>query len=507
MADLLVGLDVGTTAAKALLFDRQGRVLASASRGYGLITSQPGWVEQDAEEIWRAVVETLWSLSRACGPQDRIAALSQSSQGGTTIPVDGQCRPLHPAFSWMDQRANEEAAAVEARWGAEFIRTTTGWALFGGLPLQHIAWFRHRCPAEFAATRRFLFVNDFIGSRLTGQICMNPSDASITQLMSLATGDWDPRLLETAGIHRDRLSPIRPSGTAIGTLTPEAADATGLPRETLVVNGAHDQYCAAVGTGVTRPGRMLLSCGTAWVPLVVPPSLELGLASGMAVSRHAVEDQWGAIRSLGGVGSSMEWLVDNTCGTPSSEGGRTSTGAEREQIYAALSEAAARIPPGTDGLLFLPLAGGHYAGFGPTCGGFVNLSLGHSRGHLARAVMEGAVFELRWAVEEMRATGVEVDELTMVGGAAKSSLWPQIVTDVLGVPVTLPAVKDAAARGAAILAGAGIGIYPDAEAGFAAWCGDEACLRPQPSHRFALDQAYARYRTLAQTLAVRPEAV
>lgn len=501
MADLLIGLDVGTTATKALLLDSAGRVLASAGRGYGLHTPQPGWVEQDPEAIWCAVVDVLRSLGQAARPQDRVVALCQSSQGGTTIPVDGGRRPLHPAFSWMDQRGAAEAAAVEARWGAEFIRTTTGWALSAGLPLQHIAWFRRHCPAEFAATQHFLFVNDYIGCRLTGQLRMNPADASITQLMNLATGDWDERLLETAGIRRDQLAPIRPSGTAVGTLTAEAAAATGLPHSALVVNGAHDQYCAAVGAGVTRPGRMLLSCGTAWVLLAVPESLALGLASGMAISRHAVEGRWGAIRSLGGVGSSLEWLVDHTYGMPSADETGPAAGAARDSVYAALNRAAAGAPPGADGLLFLPLAGGHAANYRPARGGFVNLSLGHSRGHLARAVMEGAAFELRWAVEEMRAAGVAVAALTMVGGAAKSPVWPQIVTDVLAVAVTAPAERDAAARGAAILAGVGAGLLPDPEAGFAAWRGDEHTLTPRPERRSAIDEAYSRYRELVRRLA------
>ena len=284
----------------------------------------------------------------------------------------------------------------------------------------------------------------------------------------------------------------------IGTLTEEAAEATGLPRDTLMVNGAHDQYCAAVGTGVTRPGRVLVSCGTAWVLLAVPQTLALGLGSGMAISRHAVEGRWGAIRSLGGVGSSLEWLVDNTYGMPAA--GVASATVERATVYASLSDAAGQIPPGSDGLLFLPLAGGHATTFGPARGGFLNLSLNHSRGHLARAVMEGTAFELRWAVEETRAAGVEVAALTMVGGAAKSALWPQIVSDILDVPVTVPSVRDAAARGAAILAGAGAGLLQDAEAGFAAWRGGEMSLEPAPAHRPALDQAFARYQALVQTL-------
>jgi sugar (pentulose or hexulose) kinase len=498
MTDILIGLDVGTTATKAVAFDLAGIARAEASSGYGLLTPGHGWVEQDPEALWRAVVEVLRAVAGQLGPDDRVVALAQSSQGGTTIPVDAAGAPLGNAISWMDTRAAAQADAVRAQVDAEFIRTTTGWPLQAALPLQHIGWLRDNCPQLHTGARHYLFVNDFIGRRLTGRLCMNPSDASITQLMNLATGDWDERLLEMAGIRRAQLAPIRPSGAAIGALTLEAAEATGLPADALVVNGAHDQYCVAVGTGVTQPGRMLLSCGTAWVLLAVPENLALGLASGMAISRHAIEGRWGAIRSLGGVGTSLEWLVNNTYGLPSASGTGANTGPERERLYIDLNEAAGRCPPGADGLLFLPLAGGHATGFGPARGGFMNLSLNHGRGHLARAIMEGTAFELRWAVEEMRAANVKVAELTMVGGAAKSSLWPEIVADVLGLPVTVPAMKDAAARGAAILAGVGAGPLHDAETALAAWKGEETCLQPEPRRQHLLDAAYARYQALAR---------
>jgi xylulokinase len=262
----------------------------------------------------------------------------------------------------MDGRAQEEANRVRAEWGEELIRTVTGWPLLSGLPLQHIAWFKQNCPAEFATTRHFLFVNDFISLRLTGRLCMNPSDASITQLLNLATSDWDERLLDTAGIERGQLSPIRASGDVVGHLSEAASQVTGLSPDTLVINGAHDQYCAAIGTGVTRPGRTLLSCGTAWVMLAVPESLEVGLRSSMAISCHAILGRWGAIRSLGVVGTSLEWLLDHVWGGQDA-------GEKRAELYAVINQGVARTAPGAGGLLFFPLAGGHASGYGPARGG------------------------------------------------------------------------------------------------------------------------------------------
>jgi len=493
MRELLLGLDVGTTATKALLFDREGGVVASASYAYGLMTPHEGWVEQDAEELWRGVVETSRAVVAQAGDGGRVVALGLSSQAGTTIPVDADGVPVYNAFSWMDKRAEVQARHVRETWGAEWVYRTTGWHLHSGLPLQHIAWLRQDRADDFAAVCYFLFVNDFVVHRLTGRLCMNPSDAGITQLMDIAAGDWDARLLELAGISCDRLSPMRPSGYAVGTLTPQASEATGLPRDVLVVNGAHDQYCAAVGAGVTRPGRVLLSCGTAWVVLAVPESREVGLDSGMSVSRHAVEGRWGAMRSLGGVGTSFEWLLDNVWGGKEA-------GEGRGQLYEVANEGVARSAPGAGGLIFFPLAGGHASAIGTGRGGFLGLSLSHSRDDMARAVMEGTTFELRWAIEEMRAAQVEVAELRMVGGAAESSVWPQIVADVTGVPVVLPAVKQAAGRGAAILAGVGAGLFADPEAGFAAFGGDEVRLEPNAESLGLYDKQFGVYQRLFQTL-------
>ncbi|MGC8782257.1 MAG: xylulokinase, partial [Anaerolineae bacterium] len=204
---LLLGLDVGTTAVKAFLFDLQGRVRAGTSHAYRLLMPQSGWVEQDAEELWRGAAAALRAIVQQLAPGDEVVALAQSSQGGTTIPVDAAGEPLCHAISWMDGRAQAEQAELARAGLAEMIYRRTGWPLMAGLPLQHIRWLCRERPALFAAARRFLFVNDFIGRRLTGELCMNPSDASITQLFDIEAGRWDEALLELAGIRADQLSP------------------------------------------------------------------------------------------------------------------------------------------------------------------------------------------------------------------------------------------------------------------------------------------------------------
>jgi xylulokinase len=493
--ELLVGLDVGTTAAKALLFDLQGNLIASASHAYGLLIPQEGWVEQSPVDLWQGVVETCRSLVAQVPSGSRIVALAQASQGGTTIPVDAEGRPTYNAISWMDRRTRAQAERAQKKLDGDrashpapgdFVYATTGWPLQNCLPLQHIAWLQENCPHEFAATRWFRFVNDFIMHQLTGRACMNPSDAGMTQLFDITRGDWSGRLLGVAGIRPDQLSSIWPSGAAVGRLTAAASQATGLPQEVLVVNGAHDQYCAAVGAGVIQPGSVLLSCGTAWVILAVPSNLETALRTGMGVGRHAVTDQLGVICSLGGVGASLEWFLNQIWREPC------------ENAYASVNASAARVPVGANGLLFHPLAGG-YTGE-PGQGGFVGLSLSHTRDEMARAVMEGITYELRRALEGIQAAGIPVTELRMVGGAAESPLWPHLVADITGIPVSVSPLKQAASVGAAILAGMGAGLFSDVTRALVAFQRPETRLEADGEYRQAYDRAFALYRETCDAL-------
>ena len=208
MRELLLGLDVGTTATKAILFDLDGQLVASASYSYGLITPEPDWVEQDPNEFWLGVVTTCRQLVSALKSGDRILALCQSSQAGTTIPVNADGEHLYNAFSWLDARGKDHESLVRQELGDDYIRTTTGWALRDVFSLQHIGWLRLNRPDIFASVRYFMFVNDFIGFHLTGERCMNPSDAGVTQVFNIAENDWDQKILNLLAVRKEQLSPV-----------------------------------------------------------------------------------------------------------------------------------------------------------------------------------------------------------------------------------------------------------------------------------------------------------
>jgi xylulokinase len=259
----------------------------------------------------------------------------------------------------------------------------------------------------------------------------------------------------------------------------------------VVVNGGHDQGCTALGMGVTAPGRVLLACGTSWVVTGVAetPAVDT-IPAGMDLNYHPAPERWTVSQSLGGLGASLEWWLQESW-----QGLKSQPPVTRAEMYAALDEALAGTSPGSDGLFFLPLAGGHTEPAGIQRGGFVGLRLGHRRSDMARAILEGAAYELRWALDNIRQAGIRVEWLWMVGGAARSPVWPGIVADVTGVSLSLTEYDHWPALGAALLAGVGAGVFESLEVGQARFqqsirhlIPDETC-RQLYTERFEIYQA------------------
>ena len=496
-----------------------------AERAYRLHTPQPGWVEQDPEDVWQAVLHVLRTVSAAGGwplggaegrppmaaptaGTGRPLALALAAQSGSLLPARKNGTPVSPIITWLDGRTE----SLVGRWQAEGleprVRTISGWHLYPGLCLPTIAWLRQHQPGTFAAAEHYFSVNDFLVHRLTGRFCTNPSNGGGMQLVDIAAGDWSPELCALAGIEPAQLSPIRPSGAVVGRITPEVSRLTGLPPETVVVNGGHDQGCTALGLGVTTPGKVLLGCGTAWVVTGVtgtpdlaalPPSLDLNF--------HPALERWTISQSLGGLGASLEWLLQR-CWLATEPGSRAARAAALATLDAELDQTR----PGGNGLFFLPLTGGHSAPAGEQRGGFWGLRLDHSRADMARAVMEGTAYELRWALEPIRQAGMPIERMWMIGGAAQSPLWPAIVADVTGVPLSLPQACPACpersqgkhgrrvahwpAVGAAILAGVGSGAFEtlaDAQARFQR---PARQIEPDQERMAIYDECFVAYQQL-----------
>ncbi|HGE69905.1 TPA: hypothetical protein ENX78_03660 [Candidatus Poribacteria bacterium] len=485
--DLLLGLDVGTTATKSLLIDIKGNIIASSSYNYSLITPQKDFVEQNPEDLWQGVIATTRNVLDHTNSGDKILAISFSTQGGTLIPVDGKFNPVYNAISWMDHRAYKQANEMRETLGDEKVYKKTGWAIYDGLPWLNIIWLRENMPDVFISTKYFMFVNDFIIHRLTGQMCMDPSNAGITQLFDIKTCQWDKDMLDLSGITADQLSPVQKSGFVVGELTQKASAEVGLPKETLIINGAHDQYCAALGSGVINPGDVMLSCGTAWVILGVMDKLNFDEKMRLSISPHIVKDRWGALKSMGAVGSCMEWFLDNIwC-----------RGDREKDIYDRLNVSASESQVGSKGLIFFPSSGGYGHG---TRGGFIGLSISNSIGDMARAIMEGITFDLRWTLEEVNDAGIETDVLRMVGGSASSPVWTKIVADVTNIPVILPSVTQSASYGSALLAGIGCGVFDSPDSACQVLSKNERFIEPDKENVVIYDRQFSIYKRAFQQI-------
>lgn len=440
----LLGVDVGTTSAKAVLFTASGQEVAAVEQGYPLRTPQPGWVEQDPEIVWQAVAAVLRNVSEALPAGREIAAMALSAQCGSFVPVATDGTPIHRFVTWMDRRTDDLVARWRAAGHDESVRALSGWLLHPGLPLPGIAWLQEQRPEIFAETARFLAVNDYIIFRLTGQFVTDPSCASEMLLVDRESGAWSDALCALAGIGSDQLSQIRPSAAPIGHLTDRASAETGLASTVLVVNGGHDHACEAAATGMTGAGKLLLTCGTAWVITGVVESPDLSAIPGhMDLNPHVVPERWTVSQFLGSFGAALDWWLRET--------------SQGRAKYDYVDEALHATMPGAKGLFFLPPgATSPPARWG---GQLVGLRLDHGRSEMARALLEGAAFEVRRALSQLRESGQPVEALWMVGGATRSNAWPQIVSDATGIPVHVTQYPHWSVLGAAILAGVGVGWF------------------------------------------------
>jgi xylulokinase len=491
--NFLLGLEVGTSALKAVLYDLAGAERFVARRAYRLATPQPGWAEQDADEIWCALVAILREAAEASAGHGRIETLALAAQAGSVVPVDAAGAPLAPLITWLDRRAEPIVAGWRMDGVAARIRQLSGWHPHPGLALASIAWLTHHAPAVAKQTVRFLDVQGFLLQRLAGRPLTDFSEAAELLLLDRTTRTWSPELCTLAGISPTQLSELAPAGTVAGQLLPAVARLTGLPPELTVVVGGQDQCCAALGMGVMASGQLMLASGTAWVLTALAPNPHLDqMPAGMDLNFHVVRDVYTVSQLLGGFGAAVDWWLNLL-------------GFDAPSRYRALETALAESPPGANDLLFLSLGGSVQTSNdvqtgGP--GGFIGLRLDHTRADMVRALCEGAAYEVRWALEVLDAAHLPAQQMWMSGGATHSAGWPALLADITGIPLHVAHGANWPARGAATLAGLGAGLLGNLESTLERWRLPLAEILPNASTVALYDAHYAAYRALAARLAL-----
>ena len=491
MSELLLGIDVGTTGTKSLLFSGDGRLLASAYQGYDLITPQVGWSEQRPEDWWNAVVKTVREAVAAAGENAgrNVAGISLSLQGGTFAPFDKDMNPLHNAFVWNDHRCEEEREEFIRAFGdASLMYRKTGWGLSRGLLCLGIRWIRKNEPEIFEKAAMFLSVPDYISYKMTGIPATDISDIGINQTGNIATGEHDPELLAFAGITADRLAKVVRSGEVIGHLTEDAAAQLGLSTDCVLAAGAHDQYAVALGAGATHSGDILIGSGTCWV--VTALADRSNFESGIAQSVSAVPGLWGSCWSLASGGVCLDWFRKNIALGPDGE----------LLDYKAINEEVPKRKAAENGLFFFPFAGYTENRKAFSKGSFIGLDLSHDRFDIARAIMEGVAFQIRWMMEYFKAKPSPEEGLKLAGGATKSAAWSQIVADITGLPVRIPEVADLACVGAAVLAGTGSGVFGSLAEGYQRLAVNEHVLMPDPERAKTYASVFEAYKKTAVAL-------
>lgn len=485
-----MGLDIGTTGCKAVIFDAVGNLLTSVSREYAVDIPRPNWAEQDAERVWRLAQDALREAIAAAGPEDSVA-LGLSVQGEAVMPVDARGQALRPAILGMDTRTGEQNAWLRDKFGAEHLFERTGMPVHTINTLPKLLWLKQNEPDMWARAERFLLYEDFLINKMTGQAVISRCLASRTQLYDIPRDRWSPEILEALEVEPDRLATVQPSGVAVGPMLPELAESLGLAKPPLVVTGGHDQACGALGVGLTQPGLAMVSTGTAEVVEVAlgSPTLNETVYKGnISVYAHVVPDLYLAMTLNHSGGLLLRWFRDTLCQEEMQQ-----AQASGRDPYDLILEGAS---PEPSALLLLP----HFAGSGTpwfdtaSKGAILGLTFGTNKTDLAKAILEGLTFELRVNLDLLKEGQVAINELRAIGGGARSDLWLQLKADVTGVPVIMPRITEAACWGAALLAGAGSGHFSSAAQAAEEMLQLERRFEPDPERMARYQTRYALYR-------------
>lgn len=489
-----IGLDVGTTRAKAGLFAANGALLALGAcdndaqhRGHS--------AELPAAAYWTAAQNSIrQALSQSSVPASEVAGLSISAQGVTFLAVDRHCSPLGNAIVAHDERGYEHLPALLARFTEDQFYLHTGFPhvdLVNDVP--KLMWLRKEQPETWSRLGKLMLVGDYILYRLTGLLAGEATGWSSASLYDATSGGWWGELLDFLQLSPSQLPPIFPAGSVVGEILPQVADELGLPRKIPVIVGTMDQVAAALAVGSLAEGVILLSLGTV-------------LAVGATALRNAFRDplrrvfayphalpQASFVFSYSPTaGIVLDWFCQTFSVAP--EGHASSAG--------ALIALAGEAPPGSDGLTMLPhLMGMQSLGFRPDARGvFAGFSLGHGRAHFARAILEGIAYMARDHLQVLSEVGLAGHTVRSVGGGTRSDLWLQLIANVANEPIEVPQCREAAALGAAVLAAVGSGYYPSPEHAIAEMCRYESRFEPVPAAAEIYASHYQVYLDLCKRM-------
>ena len=484
----IVGIDVGTGGTRAIVVDEHGRVLATATENHAAFASpQIGWAEQDPEDWWRACcVAVPKSIAKAGVRADDIACVGFSGQMHGAVLLDEHGAVVRPALIWCDVRTDSQCRELTEKIGAaQLIQATCNPAL-PNFTLTKLMWVRENEPENWKRVRWVMLPKDYVRLRMTGEPATDVADASGTLLLDVAQRRWSQVMLDAVEIDEQCLPQLFESQDVCGKVSAEGAAATGFRPGTPVVAGAGDQAAGAVGMGIVAPGAVSATLGTSGVVFAATDRPAREPKGRLHTFCHAIPGRWHVMGVTQAAGLSLRWFRDQF-GAGADDG---------RDPYQRLTDEAAKVPPGCEGLLWTPyLMGERTPHLDPKArGALLGLTATHTRAHVIRAILEGVAFSLRDTFSLLDEMKVAVDRVRLGGGGARSALWRQIQADVYGHEVEIVEAEEGAAHGAAILAGVGARVWKSVDEACAAVIRVGTRVMPQADVVQVMNASYAAYR-------------
>ncbi|HHU62990.1 MAG TPA: xylulokinase [Clostridiales bacterium] len=490
----LLGIDIGTSGTKTVLFDERGNTVHSAVEEYPMYQPHIGWAEQQPQDWWNAVVNTIKEVIKKSGVNAHdIKGIGLSGQMHGAVLLDKEYKVLRPAIIWCDQRTHKECDEITEIIGKERLIELTANPALTGFTASKVMWIKNNQPEIFERIHKVLLPKDYIRFMLTGEFATEVSDASGTQFLNIGERNWSYEVLDKLGIPRNWMPDVYESAEVSGTVSEKAASLTGLKQGTPVVGGAGDQAAGAVGNGIVTTGVISSTIGTSGVVFAYTDKVSIDGKGRVHTFCHAVPGTWHVMGVTQGAGLSLKWLRDNF-------GNMEISLSKFLEIdpYVLMDQEAEKSPPGSQGLIYLPyLMGERTPHLDPHAKGvFFGLTAKHTRQDVIRSVMEGVSYSLRDCFEIIRELDIEVNEVRASGGGGRSRLWRQMQADMFNRDIVTINSSEGPALGVALLAGVGAGIYDNVPQACEATIKRESIQRPIPENVEVYDKYYPIYKGL-----------
>lgn len=485
----ILGIDLGTSSVKAMLFDAEQGVIAVRAEEYGVDIAHPGWAQQSPALWWESLVRVLrWLESHYREAYRSVCAVGYSGQMHGIVLTDAKGQPVRPAVIWLDQRAGRQLEEIGAALSEEDMGNVFCNRVSSGFAFPSLLWVREQEPEIFARAAHFLSPKDYIRYKMTREIGAEVVDASSTTLFATGERDWAWEVIDRFHLPPQMFPKVHESADIAGTVTAQCEAQTGLPAGIPVIYGSGDQPAQSIGNGVIGPGRIISNIGTGGQISAFSsrPAYDKKLRTNTFC--HAIRDAWTIFGATLCSGMSLSWAKNKVF---------------RAGSYEEINAAVAAVSPGADGLIYLPYLSGERTPHmnSDARGVFFGMTLGQEQGHFLRAVMEGVTYSLRDCLGILQELGVDAPEIIASGGATASPQWMQMQADILGKPVRVSRVKEQACLGSCLLAAVGTGVLPSLEEA----CGrfalmDERVYLPDAANADVYREGYDTYRRLYERL-------